>query len=457
MSARILVVDDEKTIRWTLVEYLKSKGYDVIEAGDGKSATRLIESETFNMALLDQRLPDTDGLSLLAKIHERYPSVPVLIITAFSSIDGAVEAMKLGAYDYLTKPFNLDEVRMHVERALEASSLRNRFSAEVQEKKNKFSVDKLIGSSKAMVELKDLIKRIADSQTTTVLLLGESGTGKDIAAHAIHYESDRADKQFMNITCSALTESLLESELFGHEKGAFTDAKTQKAGLFEQANGGTVFLDEIGEMPLTLQSRLLRVLEEKAFKRVGGTKDIHVDVRIIAATNKDLEKQIETKQFREDLYYRLSTVPITIPPLRSRREDIPLLAEYFLQFYQKELNRQFDGFSQKALDKLTNHDWPGNIREFRNVIERTVLLNKSDKIEDEDILIGKGIIGDSPEKDARGISLPSDGCNIFDIEKKLVLEALERTDWNKSKACQLLGLTRDQLRSRIEKYSLTQT
>lgn len=450
MPARILIVDDEKLIRWSLRERLTADGYAVAEAGDVKSARAMLDSTPYDVALFDLKLPDGDGLALLKQARERRPELTALIITAHSSIQNAVEAMKEGAYDYLSKPFDMDELSLTVKRALENHGLRRTLSAELGQKKRQFGFDSLLGVSPRFCDVKAILHKVAASDSTTVLLLGETGSGKDMIARAIHYESIRAEKPFMNITCTAMPESLIESELFGYEEGAFTNAAGQKAGLFELAHNGTVFLDEIGDMPPSLQSKLLRVLEEKTFRRVGGTADISVDCRIVAATNRNLAQLIEEGKFRDDLYYRLSTVPIVVPPLRERGDDIALLARHFLDVYRRKMGRAVHGFSQKAIEKLLHYSWPGNVRELRNIVERTVLLSAGDLIDERDIVLGRLDTGASGVTHA--IVLPPEGCRLADVERALIEQALERTQGNQTQAANLLGISRDQVRYKVEKY-----
>jgi DNA-binding NtrC family response regulator len=356
--------------------------------------------------------------------------------------------MKLGAYHYVNKPFNLDEVVLLVEKALETSRLRREVKALRSSQSREFGLDAIVGTSPAMQQAKSLLGRIAASPASTVLLTGETGTGKDLAAKAIHYNSDRAAKPFVNVTASALPEQLLESELFGHERGAFTDARQQKRGLFETADGGTLFLDEIGEMAPGLQAKLLRFLEEKTFKRVGGLADIRVDVRVVAATNRNLEEEVKAGKFREDLFYRLQVMPVTLPPLRERRGDIPLLAAYFIDRFNREFRKRVRGLSSAAQTLLEQYQWPGNVREMRNAIERAMLLVERDRLEPEDFTTLTRTINPAQFK------LPPEGVNLEEVERQLLVQALDRAGGNQTQAAQLLGINRDQVRYRIEKFRL---
>jgi DNA-binding NtrC family response regulator len=447
-SPTVLVVDDEQLIRWSLVTRLKEEGYETVEADSAAEALKRAD-EGVDLILLDYRLPDGDGLSVLKHVKEHAPDTLVIMLTAHASVGMAVEAMKHGAFHYLNKPFDLDEVALLVEKALETTSLRREVRTLRANQAQPYSLDRIIGNSDSVVALRALLRKIASGPGSTVLLTGESGTGKDLAAKVIHYNSSRASRPFMNITCSALPETLLESELFGHERGAFTGADRQKRGLLETADGGTVFLDEIGEMVPALQAKLLRFLEEKTFRRVGGSVDLRVDVRMVAASNRHLEDEVKQGRFRTDLYYRLNVVPIVIPPLRQRAGDIPLLAHYYVDSYNTEFRKRIKRVTPAAMERLKQHPWPGNIRELRNAVERAMLLAESDELGVELFQFG----GSSPAL-TEGVELPANGISLEHLERSLVVQALERCGWNQTRAATLLGLNRDQIRYRIEKFAL---
>jgi len=448
-NATILVVDDEPLIRWSLVERLRTDGYDVAEAPTGKEALQRVAAGV-DLVLLDYKLPDIDGVTVLRTIKEHDPDVIVILLTAYATVDTAVEAMKIGAYHFANKPFNLDDISAMVERALETTRLRREVRMLRASQAQPFAPERIVGESPAMGELRDLLRKVAGSPASTVLLTGESGTGKDLAAKILHYNSDRANRPFVNITCSAIPETLLESELFGHERGAFTDARQQKRGLFEQADGGTVFLDEIGEMVPALQAKLLRFLEEKAFKRVGGSQDLHVDVRVIAATNRDLPEQVRAGHFREDLFYRLNVLPIALPPLRAHLDDVPALVGFYVDLFNREFRKQVRGASTEALRELRAYGWPGNIREVRNAVERAMLLAEGAWLEPKDF----PVLAAKAQAAHGGIALPAEGVDLEELERSLVVQALERSGYNQTRSATLLGLNRDQIRYRIEKFGL---
>jgi len=448
----ILVVDDEQLIRWSLADRLKTEGYNVVEAATAAEALAK-SGDGVDLVLLDYRLPDGDGLSVLKKIKERTPDTLVILLTAYSNIDTAVEAMKQGAYHYANKPFNLDEIALLVEKALETTRLRREVRTLRASQAQPYSFDRIIGESPALLVVKALLRKVASSPASTVLLTGESGTGKDLAAKVIHYNSSRASKPFMNITCSALPESLLESELFGHERGAFTGADRQKRGLFEMADGGTVFLDEIGEMVPALQAKLLRFLEERTFKRVGGVSDVRVDVRVISATNRNLQEEVRQGKFREDLFYRLNVLPIALPPLRDRADDIARLVTFYIDAYNIEFKKRIRGVTPEAMQQLQRYPWPGNVRELRNAVERAMLLAEGDTLTANDL---SGTAA-GPVRLSDRVELPAAGIDLEQLERSLLVQALERTGWNQTHAAALLGLNRDQIRYRIEKFHLAKS
>lgn len=441
-------------IRWSLRKRLEQDGYTVTEAESGDVARQHFRKENFELALFDMRLPDTDGMALVRELHELQPDSAAIIITAYSSLEGAVDAIKNGAADYLAKPFDLDELSITVKRVHESSVMRRNLSTELDQKRSQFGLDNIIGESPQIMDVKSLIRKVAQGPNTTILLLGESGTGKDLVARALHYESSRGAYPFMNITCTALPESLLESELFGYEAGAFTSATARKKGLIELADRGTVFLDEIGDMAPALQAKLLRILEEKSFKRIGGVTDIHVDMRLIAATNRNLDTMVRDRTFREDLYYRLNVVPITMPPLRDRKGDVTVLARHFLSQFNREFRKGILGISPPGLEKLNQYAWPGNVRELRNVIERAVLLNEGPWVGPSDIILGRANFNAPPESLGEKVLLPAGGCTLAEAEESLLRQALNRADWNQTRTGAMLGISRDQVRYKIEKFGL---
>jgi two-component system response regulator PilR (NtrC family) len=454
---KILVVDDEQSLREVLSIMLKRAGYAVTSVSDGEEAIEQLQKEIFDLVITDLRMPKVDGMEVLRAVKSASPETVVLIITAFATADSAVEAMKQGAYDYLTKPFQVDEVQLIIRNALEKRRLTTENILLKREMASQSSFAQLVGQSEAMQKVFDVVKKVADSKSN-VLICGESGTGKELVARAIHYNSVRSTLPFVAVNCSAVPETLLESELFGHMKGSFTGAISNKAGLFEVANGGTIFLDEIGDTTPTIQVKLLRVIQEREFRRVGGTQDVKVDVRIVAATNKDLEKAVADGSFREDLYYRLDVIPIRLPPLRLRSGDIPLLVNHFLTRFSKESGKPMPTISPEAMQVLLGHEWRGNVRELENLIERVVAFSTGSAVTDADM---RGWLHRTVSPQQQGgvpTDLPEDGLDlegmINGIEKDLLLKALERTQWVKKKAARLLRLNTRSFRYRLEKYAI---
>lgn len=456
LKDKILVVDDEQSMREFLDIMLKKEGYKVSLASNGEEVLKLLEKEIFDLVLLDIRMPRMDGIAVLRKIKAASPETIVIMITAYASADTAIKAMKEGAYDYITKPFKVEEIKLIIKNALEKKNLQKENTLLKQVVRERYHFENIIGQSSKMMALYDLLDKVAPTKTN-ILVTGDSGTGKELVAKAIHYNSPRKEKPFVTLNCGAIPEALIESELFGHMKGAFTDAIATKKGLFEIADEGTIFLDEISELPLLMQVKLLRVLQDREFKRVGGTEDIRVDVRIIAATNKDLEEGVREKRFREDLFYRLNVIQIKLPALRERKEDIPLLVTHFLKRYSSELSKNISAVSPEALQILLDYEYPGNVRELQNIIERAVALETTQELTsqnlssylDEPALLKKGTFD---------LDIPSEGIDlekvVADIERTLLLKALNKTKGIKKKAAQLLRINFRSMRYRLEKYGL---
>ncbi len=448
----ILVVDDDQAHRTMLRTLLSRWGYKIVEADDGQVAIEKVHEQAFDMILMDIRMLKVSGLEALDGIKTYNPAIPVIIMTAYSSVETAVEALKKGAYDYLTKPLDFDELRLAMERAMDHSQLKEENRLLRETLGSHFDIQNIIGRSTAMVKLLETVAQVAPSEAT-VLITGDSGTGKELIAGAIHFNSPRKDGPFVKVNCAAITETLLESELFGHEKGAFTGAHRLKEGRFRQADGGSLFLDEVSEMSLGMQVKLLRALQEREITRVGGEEVIKVDVRVIAAANKDLIQEIESGRFREDLYYRLNVITLNVPLLRERKEDIPLLAQHFLSTFAEKNRKQIKGFTPQAMDQLLKYDWPGNVRELMNAVERAVVLSRSEYLDEQDLpLVIEDALSDeekSPSRDAVPADLP-----LEDVEKTTILKTLESTDGNKSEAARRLGITRKTLHKKLKKYGM---
>ncbi len=447
VNSRILVCDDEELVRWSLAEGLRGQGFEVVEAADGRACLDTFETYQPAAVLIDVRMPEMDGLTCLRKLRERGHETPVIVLTALSDIETAVEATRLGAVRYLTKPFELAEVYQVVRQALERDRLRTPIGAE------QTGFAGLIGHSPTMQRVFETIDKLKVVSLPNVLITGESGTGKDLIARAIHDTGRRSEGPYVEVDCTAIPETLIESTLFGHERGAFTDARTQHKGLFELAANGVVFLDEIGELPAAMQAKLLRALENRRFKRVGGGTDIQFDAAVVAATNRDLKAEVAAGRFREDLYYRLAVVQISLPPLRARGDDIRLLVEHFVRAYNRTFERSVQGVSAAAMEKLLQYRWPGNVRELRNVMECSMVFKEGSVIDVADLppairYAAQGTSAECP------FVLPPDGVDLDAVEKGLVIQALERTSHNYAAAARLLGLSRYALRNRVKKFGL---
>ena len=465
-NEKILVVDDDQAIRWSLSEALRSWSFVPIEAGTVAEALAQFSAELPAAVLLDIDLPDGSGLDVLRQIKEERPDSIVIMITGNVQVDNTISALRGGAYDFIGKPISLEELRVTIRNGIEARHLRREVEKVRRERAREFNFGQIVGESPAMTKMLGLAAKVAESEVSSVLLQGESGTGKDLVAKAIHYGSQRADNPFIAINCAALPATLIESELFGYEKGAFTDAKARKEGLFEQAEGGTLLLDEIGELELALQAKLLRVLEEGTFRRVGGLRDIPLDVRVLAASNRDLKTESEAARFRLDLYYRLSIIQIDIPPLRERGDDVLLLSQHYIETIGSRLRKstKITRLSPEVVALFRRYNWPGNVRELRNVIERTLILEDNDTITTEYLpggllgqpTRGEGTVSGNSEKLAEQFVLPSEGISLDEAELAFVRQAIERSGGNQTRAAELLGISRDQLRYRLKKLDEAQ-
>ena len=451
---KLLIIDDEKLIRWSVTQKLSEWNIDVIEAEDGHNAIPAIEEKLPDLIMLDVNLPDIKGTALLLEIKEKWPDIPVIMITAFGSIEDAVTAMRRGAYDFITKPIDFLKLQGTINHALETVSLKTKIAYYEEREQKKFDLSHIIAKSQTMQEILDMTETVAQSETIIVLLQGESGTGKDLLAQAIHHLSRRRQGPYLVINCSAIPETLLESELFGYEKGAFTDAKQRKKGLVELASGGTLFLDEIGTLSLSLQAKLLRFLETQSFKRVGGLKDIEVDIRVIAATNQDLKIASDEGSFRKDLYYRLNVCPIHIPPLREHRKDILPLAANFIRQDNIKFKKKIKGLNKKTQEIFLQYDWPGNVRELKNAVERAMIFEKESLISPQHIPIRLETKPSfSPNYDL--LPTPDGSTSLAGMEKSMLLSALQKAGGNKSKAARILKISRDTLRYKIKKFNIS--
>ncbi len=450
---KILVAEDERNLREGIAEAFRDAGHEVVEAAAGDEALASVEAQVFDLVITDYKMPGLDGLELLRRIRMVNDSTAVIMMTAYGTVEGAVQAMRLGAYDYIQKPFNLEELELKAERALEHRRLLSRLM-EFDRRDLVGRFDNIVGESPSMRRVFEMISKVAPSNAT-VLILGETGTGKELIAEAIHRNSARKDGPFVKINCAALPENLLESELFGHERGAFTGADRQRAGRFELANEGTLFLDEIGTMSPGTQAKVLRVLQEREFERLGGTRTIKADVRLIAATNRDLEQAITDGEFREDLYYRLNVVTFRMPPLRERKEDIIPLGTFFLQRFADDLKKTMRGFSPAALRLLTRHNWPGNIRELENTVERAVLMADGQVIEPKDLTVGTSGGGEERGRASAVLRLPAEGIELEELEKMAILEALRMNEWVQKDAARFLGISSRVMNYKIQKYEIT--
>lgn len=457
--ASIFVVDDDSVIRANLQEFLQMEGHEVETFSSGEDALSRISNEVPDLMLIDLRLPGIDGLNLLEKVKNESQSIQVVIITGHADISSAVKAIKLGARDYIKKPFDMEEISIIVHKAESAGKMDEHLAYLHKEEQTRLGFGEIIGTSEAIKNVFRFVRQVADSPKTTVLIRGETGTGKELVARAIHNNSDRSINPFIEVNCSAFQETLLEAELFGHEAGAYTDAKERKKGLVELSHEGSFFLDEIGDMNLGLQSKVLKVIEEQVFRRVGGTKQISVDTRIISATSRDLEKLVSEDKFRQDLYYRLNVAMVELPPLRDRAEDIILLAEHFVGVYNAEFKRNIRGLLPEVKSLMMRYSWPGNVRELKNVIERAVLFEKGEYISTESIRIIYASVSPEAAKTvtqptAQQTEISEEGISLDEIEKSFIQKALESAKGNQTRAAQMLGISREKIKYRMKKHNL---
>jgi DNA-binding NtrC family response regulator len=469
-AEKILIVDDERLVRWSLRQKCEEWGYHVVEAEAGEPGLKLAQHESPDLVLLDVRLPDMGGLEVLDQLKKNGDARAVIMITADPQLDDIKVALKLGAYDFVGKPLDFDELEVAIKNALETTRLRSEVQSLRGEMHRRAGYHNVVGVSGKMTELMSFVRKVAASEATTILIQGESGTGKDLIAKAIHYESRRQDKPFVAINCSAIPETLMEAELFGHEKGAFTDAKQMKKGLFEAADGGTLFLDEIGELSPLLQAKLLRVLEDQVIRRVGGVRDMQVDVRVIAASNRDLEKAVRESEFRQDLYYRLAIIAIFIPPLRDRKEDIFPLVGFFIDRYNRKFKKSVRGITDETRRLLLNHSWPGNVRELKNTIERAMILEEEQNLRPMYLPFSVAETGGltafertAPAEKGQVLSngrmlpklyIPDGGTSLEEVERAMVEIAMRQSSGNQTQAAKLLDISRDALRYKLKKYGL---
>jgi two-component system response regulator AtoC len=456
VSQQILIIDDEEFLCKKLSESLTDDGFQVSTSNDGERGLLLARRDNPDMILLDLRLPDMDGIEALGQINNMDPRPVTIIMSGHGNVDMAVAAIKKGAYDFIEKPFSLDKLKIIVKNALENVGLKKSLDSRLRTEQRLYGFHSLIGQSEAMRTIIELFEKLVTTDPKTILISGESGTGKGLAAKVLHHNGVRAQKPIIELNCAAIPETLLESELFGHEAGSFTDAKKMKTGIFEDANGGTIFLDEIGDMSLSLQAKLVKAVEERTFRRIGGKRDIKVDVRVVAATNKDLKEQVDKNLFREDLYHRLNVINFVMPSLRDRKEDIPILTEHFVNYFNIDFNKGIQHVPEEVEKSFMSYHWPGNVRELRSAIERAVLLSEGDTLNPKYIQIDEHNKGVKVKGDERKLffELDMDKLTLETVEEMVVKKALELTNWNQTKAAEMLGVTRQVLRNRMIKMDL---